>query len=352
MPGSRLNLDIALLLGQDGLTNGAIYALLALALVLVFAVTRVIFVPQGEFVAYGALTLASLQLGKVPGTAWLLLAAGVLVTVVDTTAALREHRPRRLPEIFGWNLVLPLGLFAVAWWLAPQQPPLWVQTLLALALVIPLGPMVYRLAFQPLANASVLVLLIVSVAVHFAMLGLGLVFFGAEGSRTPAFTDARFQAGAVAVSGQSLFVIGASGVLIVGLWLFFEKTLYGKALRATAVNRLGARLVGISTTLAGKLTFTVAAAIGAVSGILVAPITTIYYDSGFLVGLKGFVAAIIGGLVSYPLAAAGAILIGMLESFSSFYASAFKEVIVFTLIIPVLVWRSLRSHHIEEEEDE
>jgi branched-chain amino acid transport system permease protein len=64
------------------------------------------------------------------------------------------------------------------------------------------------------------------------------------------------------------------------------------------------------------------------------------------------VAAIIGGLVSYPLAAAGAILVGMLESFSSFYASAFKEVIVFTLIIPVLVWRSLRSHHIEEEEDE
>jgi branched-chain amino acid transport system permease protein len=224
--------------------------------------------------------------------------------------------------------------------------------LLAFALVIPLGPMVYRLAFQPLANASVLVLLIVSVAVHFAMLGLGLVFFGAEGSRTPAFTDARFEAGKVAVSGQSLFVIAASAVLIVLLWLFFEKTLYGKALRATAVNRLGARLVGISTTLAGKLTFTVAAAIGAASGILVAPITTIYYDSGFLVGLKGFVGAIIGGLVSYPLAAAGAILVGMLESYSSFYASAFKEVIVFTLIIPVLLWRSLRSHHIEEEEDE
>jgi branched-chain amino acid transport system permease protein len=347
-----LNLDIALLLGQDGLTNGAIYALLALALVLVFAVTRVIFVPQGEFVAYGALTLASLQLGKVPGTAWLLLGAGVVVAIVDTTVALRERRSRRLPAILGWNLVLPLVLFAASWWLAPRQPPLWVQTLLALALVIPLGPMVYRLAFQPLANASVLVLLIVSVAVHFAMLGLGLVFFGAEGSRTPAFTDARFQAGTMTVSGQSLFVIGASALLIVALYLFFEKTLYGKALRATAVNRLGARLVGISTTLAGKLTFTVAAAIGAASGILVAPITTIYYDSGFLVGLKGFVGAIIGGLVSYPLAAAGAVLVGMLESFSSFYASAFKEVIVFTLIIPVLLWRSLRSHHLEEEEDE
>jgi branched-chain amino acid transport system permease protein len=103
--------------------------------------------------------------------------------------------------------------------------------------------------------------------------------------------------------------------------------------------------------MAGKLSFTLAALIGALSGILVAPITTIYYDSGFLVGLKGFVGAIMGGLVSYPVAAAGALLVGMLEAYSSFWASAFKEVIVLTLIIPVLVWRSLTTHHIEEEEE-
>jgi branched-chain amino acid transport system permease protein len=84
---------------------------------------------------------------------------------------------------------------------------------------------------------------------------------------------------------------------------------------------------------------------------LIAPITTIYYDSGFLIALKGFVGAIIGGLASYPVAALGAMLVGMLESYSSFYASAFKEVIVFTLIIPVLLWRSLTSKHIEEEEE-
>jgi branched-chain amino acid transport system permease protein len=212
--------------------------------------------------------------------------------------------------------------------------------------------MVYRLAFQPLANASVLVLLIVAVAVHFVLTGLGLLAFGAEGSRTPPFTDLRIDAGTVTISGQSLFVIAASLALIGALWFFFEKTLYGKALRATAVNRLGARLVGISTTLAGKLTFLLAAAIGAVSGILVAPITTVYYDSGFLVGLKGFVAAIIGGLASYPAAALGAVLVGLLESFSSFWASAFKEVIVFTLIIPVLLWRSLKAHPVEEEEED
>ena len=347
-----MNFDIALLLAQDGLTNGAIYALLALALVLVFAVTRIIFVPQGEFVAYGALTLASFQLGKVPGTAYLLAAAGLAAAVVDVVAALREKRPGRIPAAIAWNIALPVALLLVARWLAPQQPPLWAQVALSLALVVPLGPILYRLAFQPLANASVLVLLIVSVAVHFVMVGLGLLFFGAEGSRTPAFSEARFDVGAMTVSGQSLFVIGASLGLIVALYLFFERTLYGKALRATAVNRLGARLVGISTTLAGKLTFTLAALIGAASGILVAPITTIYYDSGFLIGLKGFVGAIIGGLVSYPLAAAGALIVGLLESFSSFWASAFKEVIVFTLIIPVLLWRSLHTHHVEEEEDE
>ncbi|MCU0804962.1 MAG: branched-chain amino acid ABC transporter permease [Burkholderiales bacterium] len=347
-----MNFDIALLLAQDGLTNGAIYALLALALVLVFAVTRIIFVPQGEFVAYGALTLASLQLGRMPGTAYLLLIAGAAVALVDVVVALRERRPGRIAATLGWNVALPVALFFLARWAAPQQPPLWAQVALSLALVVPLGPMLYRLAFQPLANASVLVLLIVSVAVHFLMVGLGLLFFGAEGSRTPAFSDARFEAGAMTVSGQSLFVIGASLALIVALYLFFERTIYGKALRATAVNRLGARLVGISTTLAGKLTFTLAALIGAASGILVAPITTIYYDSGFLIGLKGFVGAIIGGLVSYPLAALGALIVGLLESFSSFWASAFKEVIVFTLIIPVLLWRSLHTHHVEEEEDE
>ncbi len=139
-------------------------------------------------------------------------------------------------------------------------------------------------------------------------------------------------------------------MLIVALYLFFERTLYGKALRATAINRVGARLMGISTTMAGKLSFLLAAIIGALSGILIAPITTVYYDTGFLIGLKGFVGAIIGGLASYPVAAAGAVLVGLLEAFSSFWASAFKEVIVFTLIIPVLLWRSLTTHHVEEEE--
>jgi branched-chain amino acid transport system permease protein len=344
-----MDLQIALLLGQDGIVNGAIYALLALALVLVFAVTRVIFIPQGEFVAYGALTLAGLQAGQTPGTLWLLLGLGVAVTLLD--APLARHRGGgKLAGLIGRQLVYPFVIAGLVLGTAPQGWPLLLQVLLALAVVVPLGPQLYRVAYQPIAEAPVLILLIVSVAVHVALVGLGLLFFGAEGSRTSAFSEASFEVGGLSISGQSLWVIGTSLVLIVGLAIFFEKSLYGKALRATAINRNGARLMGISTTLAGKLSFLLAAGIGALSGILIAPITTIYYDTGFLVGLKGFVGAIVGGLASYPVAAAGALLVGLLESFSSFWASAFKEVIVFTLIIPVLVWRSLTTRHVEEEE--
>ncbi len=345
-----MDLQIALLLAQDGIVNGAVYALLALALVLVFAITRVIFIPQGEFVAFGALTLASLQAGKAPGTLWLLLGMGVAVAAIDIVMAMKAGNRRRIPRLAFWNLVYPLLAGGAAYWGQPQDWPMVLQVVFSLAVILPLGPMIYRLAYQPLAEASVLVLLIVSVAVHLTLVGLGLLFFGAEGSRTASFSDATFNFGDIVVNGQTLWVVAASVVLIVVLYIFFERTLYGKALRATAINRTGARLMGISTTMAGKLSFLLAAAIGASSGILIAPITTVYYDTGFLIGLKGFVGAIVGGMASYPVAAAGAILVGLLESFSSFWASAFKEVIVFTLIIPVLVWRSLTATHVEEDE--
>jgi branched-chain amino acid transport system ATP-binding protein len=346
-----MDLQILLLLGQDGITNGAIYALLALALVLVFAVTRVIFIPQGEFVAFGALTLASLQAGQIPGTVWLLLGLGATVAMLDGIQLVRDGRYAKLPPLLIANVGIPLLFAGALFAMPPTQLPLWAQVVVSMMLVIPLGPMIYRIAFQPLASAPVLVLLIVAVAVHLALIGLGLLFFGAEGWRTPAFTDLSFEMAGAPLQGQTILVVVASALLIIGLYFFFERTIYGKALRATAMNRTGARLMGIPPILAGKLCFTLAAAIGAFSGILIAPITTIYYDSGFLIGLKGFVGAIIGGLASYPLAALGAILVGLLESYSSFYASAFKEVIVFTLIIPVLLWRSLTTRHVEDDDE-
>jgi branched-chain amino acid transport system permease protein len=341
-----MDLQIALLLAQDGVVNGAVYGLMALALVLVFSVTRVIFIPQGELVAFAALSMAALQTNRVPPTLWLLLVLAVLALAVE---AWRWRRGALVD--WGATLLWTVALPAVAAALVLLRPTsMLAQSAATLMLVTPLGPLLYRLAYRPLADATVLMLLIVSVALHGVLVGLGLLFFGAEGSRTAAFSEARWALGGLTVSGQSLVVMGVSFGLVGALFWFFGRTMVGKALRATAMNRVGARLMGIPTGLSGDLSFALAGLIGAVSGLLIAPLTTMYYDTGFLIGLKGFVAAIVGGLASYPLALAGALLVGQLEAFASFWASPFKEVLVFTLIIPVLLWRSLRSHHVEDEE--
>jgi branched-chain amino acid transport system permease protein len=346
-----LNSTILLFLLQDGITSGAIYALLGLALVLVFAVTRVILIPQGEFITFGALTYATLAAGKMPGTALLALAMGAVALVFDMITGRNIMSARRLLRSLAINLVLPLAIWGVTSMLAGPQNSVSVNFLLSIVIVAPIGLYLYRIAYQPIAHASVLVLLIASVGIHLALQGLGLAFFGAEGLRGPAMATSAFTIGPLRFTGQSLGIYAITIALIVGLWLLFGYTLYGKALRATAVNRLGARIVGIRTSLSGQIAFLLAAVIGTISGILIVPITTIYYDTGFLIGLKGFVAAIIGGLVSYPLTAAAAIVVGIVEAFSSFYASNFKEVIVFTLLLPVLVLRSLASPEVEEKDE-
>jgi branched-chain amino acid transport system permease protein len=347
-----MNLQIAVLLGQDGITNGAIYALLALSILLVFSVTRVLMIPQGEFVAYGALTMAALQAGKPTAVVWLLAAVCVAGAAVDAVAQLRRGKR---PSAGWWGWLLAKPAYAALMVLLVHRLPLaelampW-QILLSLALLVPLGPLLYGLVFQPIAGAPALVLLVVSIALHLAMVGVGLLVFGAEGAKTTPFTETGLSFGIVRINSQTLWVVGMSAALIVALFLMFERTVYGKALRAAAMNRMGARLMGISPVFAGKATFFLAALIGVMSGILIAPMTTIYYDSGFLISLKGFVGSIIGGLVSYPVAAIGAVAVGLIEAYSAFWASEYKEVIVFTLIIPVLIWRSLNSRHVEEEE--
>jgi branched-chain amino acid transport system permease protein len=350
-----MDLTIFAILTQDGIASGAVYVLLALALVLVFSITRVIFIPIGEFLAFGALTMAALQAGKVPHSAALMLVLGLAAFLQEAWTLLRSaagqvDRPRALGLALARFVLYPLAVFFAARAAEGAAWPMVAQLLLTFAIVAPMGPMIYRLAFQPLAESPVLVLLIVAVAVHLVLLGIGLVIFGAEGSRTAPFSDASFNLGSLTVSGQSIVVIVTALLLIGALYLYFDRTLSGKALRATAVNRRGARLVGIGTTQAGRLAFLLASSIGTLCGVLIAPITTIYYDSGFLMGLKGFVGAIIGGLASYPLAAGGALMVGLLEAYSSFYASAYKEVIVFTLIIPVLLWRSIVHPQVEEGE--
>ncbi|MGM4896218.1 MULTISPECIES: ABC transporter permease subunit [unclassified Tardiphaga] len=346
-----MNTTILLFLLQDGITNGAIYALLGLALVLVFAVTRIILIPQGEFITFGALTYASLSAGQMPGTIKLAVAMGVVAFAFDLFTFRKALHAKRVLRSIAVNIVFPLAIWGVMWALGGRPGNIALNIALSLLIVAAIGLYLYRIAFQPIAHTSVLVLLIASVGCHLALQGFGLVFFGAEGQRGPAISSDAITIGALRFTGQSIAVYGITIALIVGLWLFFGYTLYGKALRATAVNRLGARLAGIRTSLSGQIAFLLASVIGAISGILIVPITTLYYDTGFLIGLKGFIAAIIGGLVSYPLTAAAAILVGCVEAFSSFYASNYKEVIVFTLILPVLVLRSLAAPAVEEEKD-
>jgi branched-chain amino acid transport system permease protein len=347
-----MTFDIALWLAQDGITNGAIYALLALALLLVFSVTRVIFVPQGEFIAYAALSLAFLQAGKVPGVVYLLVAGGLIAASMEVVTLARDRAWNRLPLVLAAYVVLPCAMSALVWWLAPLKLGLIWQILLVMGLLVPLGPIVYRVAFQPLARAPVLVLFMASIAVHYILQGLALVFFGGEGLRVEKFSDARYTLGVIDVGAQSLLVIGPSVAVMLALWLFMGHTMVGQSLRATAVNRVGSRLVGIRPDLAGRISMLLAAFIGTLSGILMAPITTVYYDTGFLIGLKGFVAAILGGMASFPLAVLGSVFLGLAEAYASFASSAFKETIVFSIIIPPLIWLSLRSRQVHEDEED
>ncbi|OFV47841.1 branched-chain amino acid ABC transporter permease [Oligella sp. HMSC09E12] len=348
-----MNWEIAKILMQDGLVTGVIYALMAVALVLVFAVTRIIFIAQGEFVSFGALTFAIMVNGQTPATIWLLPVFGTLIFLMELYRFLikRACSALQLLKAALLYLLLPFALALLVPPFLATQPSIWLKALLTLLLIVPLGPMVYRLVFKPVSEAPGLLLLIISIALHFAFVGLGLVFFGAEGWRvSEPFFDGTVEFFGLSWSYQSLFVIAMTVFIIIALYIFFEKTIYGKALRATAVNRKGARLMGISTGLAGYISFWITALIGVVSGILLVSFITITYETGFMIGLKGFVGAIIGGLVSYPIAAVAAVAVGVIEAFSTFWASDYKEVIVFTLILPVLLIRSLTIQKHDEEE--
>jgi branched-chain amino acid transport system permease protein len=349
-----MDAQIALILLTDGVANGAIYVLIALGTVLIFSVTRVIFVPFGDIAALTALTVAAIQIGRLPGTVWLVTVLVAIALPMELALVLRQRQPRRAPMVFVYYAVLPMLPVAAAATLTSSglKLPLLGQMLLALLLVLPVAPLVNRIVFQPMANASVLVLLIVAVALHFAISGLALLFFGPEGFRNEPLSEASITVAGTTITTQVMLMVGAAVVLSGLLFLYFEGTATGKALRATAVNRTGARLVGIRPHRTGAIAFVLASLLGGISGLLIGPVTTIYYDSGFLIGLKAFVAAIVGGLGSYPLTAIGAIAVGVLESFASFWSSSLKESIVFGALIPVLLWRSLISPPHEEEEEE
>ena len=332
-----MSFDVFAFVMQDGLTLGAIYALLSIVLVFVFSVTRVIFIPLGEFVAFGALTLAALRSDRVPGTVWLVLILGMLVGL---RAVATDREVICKSSALARSACVPV-IAAIVYVAAPLALPLAIDVALTLLLVGVLGPLIYRLAYKPIEHLSVLILLIASVAVHLLLTGAGLAMFGPEGFRTPTFLNFSFTLGPLFVAGQSLLIYVAAILFIFGFFAFFRWTMEGSALRATAANRTGARLIGIRTSSAGETAFGVAAVTGAASGMLIAPLATIFYDTGFLIGLKGFIAAIFGGLVSFPVAAVGAVALGLLESYVSYFDSSLRDVIIFALVVPILLFRSL-----------
>lgn len=347
-----MNGTMALILAQDGLTTGIIYALLSLSILLIFLVTRILWIPAGEFVIYGALTMGVLQKQETPATVWLLAALGAATFLRETM------RSRRTGQTGRWSItaLLCLGVPAMVigstLLLAPMNLPIVVQALLTIAILTPMAPMIYRCAYLDLAGSPALVLMFVSVALHYFLTGLGLVFFGPDGIRTAPFILGRLDIGFTRISWHLLLVTLVAMLLAAALYVFIERTFLGKSMRAVAFNRKGARLVGIRPESSATVAFTIAGFIGCLSGILISPVTAMYYDSGFLISLRGFVGAVLGGLSSFIPAVTGSIFVGLFESYASFFASAYKEAIVFSLLVPILIWRSLLERNKRGAQDE
>lgn len=265
-----------------GLTAGAIYALVALGFSIIYNSSQVINFAQGEFVMIGGMaTVSFLHLG------------------------------------------LPLPLAALA--------AVAATTLVALALD--------KLAVERARGASVVTLIIITIGASILLRGLASLVWDKNVHPLPAFTgDKPIALGGATLLPQSLWVMGVSLAILAALWWFFNRTLYGKAMLATSHNRLAAQLAGISVRRVLLVSFGLSGALGALAGILVAPITFTSWDVGVMLGLKGFAAAILGGLGSGPGAVLGGLVLGLVEALAAGYlSSAYKDVIAFVIILAVLV---------------
>ena len=265
----------------SGLTAGAIYALVALGFSIVYNASHAINFAQGEFVMIGGMSAVSL------------LALG-----------------------------LPLPLAAIG----------------AVASAVLVALVVEKLAIEPARHAGTVTLIIITIGVSLLLRGTAQVLWGKGTHRLPAFGSEQPMAllGATVLP-QSLWVLGGAAVAVIALGWFFNRTLYGKAMRATAINPLAARLMGISTRGVMRTSFALAAALGALGGVLTAPITLTSTDVGVMLGLKGFAAAMLGGLGSFGGAIAGGLLLGLIEGLGAgFVSSAYKDAIAFVVILAVL----------------
>ena len=273
----------------SGLTLGAIYAIIALGFTIIYNATDIVNFAQGEFVMLGALTMVTL------------------------------HSP-------------PPAGHGLALWLAL---PLAVATGAAAAGAL------QRLAIRPLRHGSVLTLIIVTIGASILLRGAAMILWGRNAMLLPPFTQrGALFVGQASIMPQSLWVIGVTALVVAGLAIFYAQTLVGKGMRAVAINRQGAQLVGISPSRMVLWSFVLSGALGAVAGILIAPITMAVYNMGTLLGLKGFSAAILGGLGSSPGAVLGGVILGLLESFAGgFISSGYKDAVAFLILLAVLFIR-------------
>jgi len=266
----------------SGLTVGAIYALVALGFTLIYNASDIINFAQGEFVMLGGMTTVFFSLAGVP------LPLAALIAVIVTTA---------------------------------------------------IGLALHRFAIEPARRASPVVLIMITIGASVFLRGLAQIVFDKRfHSLPPLFGGEPIRLGGAAILPQSLVVLAGATVIVVVLWLFIERTLLGKAVIATAANRLAARLIGVNTRRIVDFSFAVSAAIGAIAGILITPITLTSYDVGTLLALKGFAAAMLGGIGSPLGAVVGGLMIGMIEALSAGYiSSSYKDAVAFLIILIVLV---------------
>jgi branched-chain amino acid transport system permease protein len=265
----------------SGLTVGAVYALVALGFTIVYNASDVINFAQGEFVMLGG-----------------------MVTVFAAASG------------------VPLPLAAV----------------LAILVAIAVGIALHRFAIEPARGASVVALIIITIGASIFLRGVAQVVFDKQFHRFPSFSgDTPLHVAGATILPQSLWVLGGAAAIFLLLWVFYQRTLLGKAITATASNRLAARLVGINTSTIMTLSFGLSAALGALAGVLVTPITLTSYDVGTLLALKGFAAAMLGGM-GHPLGAViGGVLVGLCEALGAGYISSeYKDAVGFIIILLVL----------------
>jgi branched-chain amino acid transport system permease protein len=278
----------------DGVRAGSIYALMALGFVVVYSVTGIINFAQGEFVMLGAMICLS---------------------------------------VYGLNLPIPPAL------------KMLIAILTGIALTTLIGVAMERLAIHPARRSSSVTLIIITIGVTITLRAAALLVWGADPHVLPAFTtlsmeDHIFRFGEITLPAQSLWIWGTLIVILVLLYFFLERTMLGKALRACAVNRKAAQLMGINPSRMSLLAFAIAAALGAIGGIVLGPVTRPIYDMGVMLGLRGFVAAILGGLVSVPGVVVGGLVLGVVENIAAGVSDpAYKSVISFVILIAVLLFR-------------